>query len=184
MNPVESRLPDGHQWLRVADPVWENPLDPSFAERTGGRWNPPNSYPTLYLNEDLDTARAQVVALFAGSPVAPEDLDEGFDLVVAGLPRDQIAADCVSDQGLEAVGLPVTYPRYGNGRPVGHDVCQAVGAAVEGVGLRGVRARSAVTGSEGREFAWFPARASSKARMIERVPFEEWWYSKPEILSG
>ena len=41
-------LPDAHVWWRIADPAWTNPLDPSFAQRQGGRWNPPDSFPTLY----------------------------------------------------------------------------------------------------------------------------------------
>lgn len=170
-------LPDGHPWLRVADPVWLDPLDPSYSEAFGGRWNPPESYPTLYLNEDLPTARAQVDALLRDSPVSPEDLDGGFDLVVATLPRSQEVADAVSEEGLESLGLPGTYPRYGNGRPVRHDACQPVGMAVRDAGLRGVHARSAATeDGAGRELAWFPARASSRATLVERLSFRDWWY--------
>ncbi len=175
MNPKVERLPDGYAWLRVADPTWTDPLDSSYAAATGGRWNPRASFPTLYLNEDLETARAQVVALLDGSPVYPEDLDPGFDLVIATLPRSQEVADCVSVDGLEAVDLPATYPRYANGRPVRHDVCQPIGAHVHDIGLRGVRARSAVL-EDGRELAWFPAKESSRATMRDRFGFEEWWY--------
>lgn len=171
------RLADGHRWLRVADPAWDNPLDPGFARDRGGRWNPPGSFPTLYLNEDLETARAQVSKLLEGSPVAPDDLDPGFDLVVATLPRTQTAADAATGPGLEALGLPVTYPRYGNGRPVHHEVCQPVGEAVYRAGLRGVYARSAATSEgSGRELAWFPARETSNATLVETLGFEEWWY--------
>ena len=45
-------LPGDHVWWRIADPAWSNPLDPDFAWRRGGRWNPPDSFPVLYLNED------------------------------------------------------------------------------------------------------------------------------------
>ena len=173
-------MPDGHRWLRVADPLWEDPLDPSFAEVFGGRWNPPGSFPTLYLNEDLRTARAQVTALLRESPVTPDDLDQGFDLVVATLPRSQDVADAVSGDGLEALGLPETYPKYRNGRPVRHDVCQPVGRSVREAGLRGVHARSAATDDgSGRELAWFPARESSKATLEERIPYRDWWYEPP-----
>lgn len=172
------RLRDGQEWLRVADPAWGDPLDPSYAAEAGARWNPPNSFPTLYLNEDLPTARAQVVKLFEGSPIEPEDLDSGFDLVLATLPRSQEAADASSDEGLEALGLPETYPRHPNGRPVRHETCQPVGAEVHARGLRGVYARSAVTvDGEGRELAWFPARADSKARLVRRLGFRDWWFS-------
>lgn len=177
MTPRVEQLPDGHEWFRVVDPDWVDPLDPSFAGANGGRWNPPGSHPTLYLNEDVATARSQVAKLLEGSPVQPDDLDPGFDLVVATLPRSQDVADAVSDEGLEALGLPVTYPRHGNGRPVQHEVCQPVGMLVYEAGLRGVHARSAADwNGGGRELAWFPARSSSRASLVGRRRFEEWWY--------
>lgn len=177
MTPRVERLSDGHEWLRVADPDWADPLDPSFAAEQGGRWNPPGSHLTLYLNEDMPTARAQVNKLLEGSSVEPEDLDPGFDLVLATLPRSQDVADAMSEEGLEALGLPASYPRYGNGRPVRHDVCQPVGVAVYEAGLRGIHARSAVDDSgDGRELAWFPARTTSRALLVSRLPFEDWWY--------
>lgn len=172
-------LPDGHLWLRVADPAWDDPLDPSFAATHGGRWNPPESFPTLYLNEDLHTARAQVLALLRGSPVDPDDLDDGFDLVTATLPRSQEVADAVSDDGLEQLGLPDTYPRYRNGRPVRRDACQPIGASVKQAGLRGIHARSAATeDGSGRELAWFPARETSRATLERRLGYRDWWYNE------
>ncbi|HJQ76158.1 MAG TPA: RES family NAD+ phosphorylase [Acidimicrobiia bacterium] len=182
MNPVIETLPDGHSWLRVADPSWADPLDPSYAREHGGRWNPPGSFPTLYLNEDLTTARAQISALLSGSPVEPDDLDVGFDLVVASLPRSQEVADAVTGTGLRALGLPDSYPRHSNGRPVRHGTCQPVGAGVAAAGLRGVHARSAATeDGSGRELAWFPARESSRATLLERLSFRDWWHRQPEI---
>lgn len=181
MNPVVIRLRDGHEWLRVADPGWADPLDPSFAAEWGGRWNPPNSFPTLYLNEDLATARAQIVKLLEGSPVEPDDLDPGFDLVLTTLPRSQDAADAFTGEGLSALGLPETYPQFRNGRPVRHETCQPVGEQVQALGLRGLLARSAVMPEEiGRELAWFPARADSRATLVGRLSFTEWWF--PETL--
>lgn len=171
-------LPDGYPWLRVADPSWEDPLDPSYAGTHGGRWNPPGSFPTLYLNEDLPTARAQVTALLRGSPVEPDDLDDGFDLVKATLPRSQEVADAASDAGLTALGLPETYPHHRNGRPVRHETCQPIGEMVKTADLRGVRARSAAThDGSGRELAWFPARETSRATSITRLSYREWWYA-------
>jgi hypothetical protein len=178
---VVTRIEDGHRWLRVADPPWNDPLDPTYAATRGGRWNPPTSYPTLYLNEDMETAREQVVALLRGSPVTPDDLDPGFDLVVATLPRSQDVADAVGVAGLEALGLPATYPRHVNGKPIRHDVCQPIGQAVKEAGLRGVHARSAATDDGGgRELAWFPARDSSTATLEVRLPFRDWWYDSSD----
>ena len=55
---LRETLPDAHVWWRIADPAWTNPLDPSFAQRRGGRWNPPGSFPTLYPSEDAGTSFA------------------------------------------------------------------------------------------------------------------------------
>ena len=177
MIPKAEMLPDGHRWLRVADARWADPLDPSFAAHQGGRWNPPRSHPTLYLNEDMQTARSQIVALLHGSPIDPDDLDAGYDLIEATLPRGQEVANAIDDDGLAGLGLPATYPRYSNGRPIRHDVCQPIGKIIYDEGLRGVHARSAATeDGSGRELAWFPARESSQARMVRRLSFREWWH--------
>ncbi len=178
ISPVRIRLRDEQRWLRVADAGWHNPLDPSFAQRRGGRWNPPSSYPTLYLNQDIETARSQIRHMLEGSPVRPEDLDPPYDLVVVTLPAHQVAADAVTDVGLKALGLPSTYPLDEIGALVPREACQPVGGAVKDEGLRGIHARSATTtDGSGRELAWFPARPSSKARPVgDPIPFDRWWY--------
>jgi len=184
VNPIVHSLSDGHVWLRVADRSWLDPLDPTYAATHGGRWNPPRSYPTLYLNEDLPTARAQIATLFEGSPVQPDDLDDGFDLVMATLPRSQDVADAIGDEGLDRLGLPDTYPRHRNGKPVRREVCQQIGQLVHDVGLRGVHARSArFDDGSGRELAWFPARETSKATAIRRLVFREWWHADDVEIS-
>ncbi len=179
MTPLVVRLPDGRRWLRVAQRDWQDPLDPTFAERRGGRWNPPGSFPALYLNADLHTARAQVRALLDGQPVAPEDLDdEAYPLLAVTLPRRQAVADAVSPDGLSALGLPASYP-LDRGRRIRWGVCQPIGAAVSAAGLRGVSSRSAATSDgSGRELAWFPARGTSRARRVgHAAPFAVWWYA-------
>lgn len=171
-------LPDGHEWVRIADPSWEDPLDPSYAARFGGRWNPPDSHPTLYLNEDLDTARMNLRRFIADWPYEPEDLrhDNGPVLVAATLPRDQRVADVHTDAGVRAVGLAETYPLDPNGELVGHDRCQRIGLEAERAGLRGVRCRSArAPGSGGRELAWFPATSRSRAHHRWTRTFDEWF---------
>jgi RES domain len=176
VEPVAVPLPARHHWLRVADEAWADPLDPTFAEQHGGRWNPPGSYPTLYLNQDLATAKAQVHRLLAGWPVDPEDLDPPWVLVTAELPLRQRAADARTDAGLAALGLPPTYPGEADGSEIPHVRCQAIGATVHEAGLHGVWCRSAATpDGSGRELAWFP-RPGARARPVGRpVPFPEWW---------
>jgi hypothetical protein len=36
-------VPDGHGWLRVADPTWDDPIDTSYSVAVGGRCNPPRT---------------------------------------------------------------------------------------------------------------------------------------------
>jgi hypothetical protein len=109
-------VPDGHEWLRVVDPVWTDPIDASHSMENGGRWNPPRSWAALYLNFDLDTARLQVLRLLEGTPFLADDLaDDAFDLVAVMLPNSQTALDVVSEVGVAAVGLPASYPATGTG---------------------------------------------------------------------
>jgi hypothetical protein len=178
ISPIPRRLPNTKQWFRVADEKWDHPLDPGFAQRFGGRWNPPNSHPTLYLNEDLHTARAQIARMLDRSPVRPDDLDPPYVLITATLPARQVVSDAVTDVGLDALGLPMTYPVNDVGDTVPHTTCQPIGSAVKDEGLRGVHTRSAATpDGTGRELSWFPARTSSKAIPIgDPISFSEWWY--------
>ncbi|HSN57677.1 MAG TPA: RES family NAD+ phosphorylase [Candidatus Sulfomarinibacteraceae bacterium] len=172
-------LPDGHVWLRIAEVGWSDPLDPTFAAVRGGRWNPPNSHRTLYLNEDRTTARLNLRSFIGGWPYEPEDLrdDTGPVLVRATLPAGQRVADAHSRAGVAALGLPAGYPLDGVGGLVTHAVCQPIGVAAKEAGLRGVRARSArAPEGAGRELAWFPATARSRARLLGVETFETWYW--------
>lgn len=178
MQLLRERMPDDHVWWRIADPAWRGPLDPCFASRHGGRWNPPGSFPVLYLNQDLSTARENLRAFISRWPYGPEDLrdDTGPTLVGCVLPRRQVVCDAQSDDGLDAAGLPATYPLYDDGGPVPRETCQAIGVRAQTAGLRGVHARSAQTRhGAGRELAWFPASRRSTARGVEAMPFTKWF---------
>jgi hypothetical protein len=159
-------------WLRVADPDWDDPLSGSYAERVGGRWNPPSSFRTLYLSADLETAQLQLDKMLRDSPVRVEDLDgDAYVLVAATLPRNQTCADALSEPGLEALRLPPTYPVDARGRDVTHATCQSIGHAVHDRGLRGVACRSACTADgRGTELAWFPATSRSHAHPVWNAP--------------
>ena len=173
-------LPDHHTWWRIADPAWRNPLDPGFAARRGGRWNPPGRFPTLYLNEDKVTARLNLRAFIAQWPYEPEDLreDTGPVLIGATLPRRQSVCDAHSRSGIQSAGLPSTYPLTKGGALVGHAECQMIGERAKSMGLHGVRARAAqVRDGAGRELAWFPATMRSVARLTGRLTFDAWFWS-------
>jgi hypothetical protein len=172
---IDVVLPDGHVWLRITRPHYSDPFDTSHARRRGARWNPPDSWPTLYLNEDLATVHAQVRHLFVGRGVEPDDLDDDapIRLAAATLPSRQRVADVVSPAGVAAVGLPEEYPLDGRGRLVSHDVTQAVGAEVHAAGRRGVWCRSA--SGTGHELAWFPAaRSVARPYWPAPLPFGSW----------
>jgi hypothetical protein len=173
-------LPNRWIWWRIADRAWRNPLDPSFAQKRGGRWNPPGSFPTLYLNEDQVTARLNLRAFINQWPYEPEDLrsDTGPILVGATLPRAQLVCDVHSPEGVRGVGLPKTYPLDANGEPISRARCQPIGVHVKEAGLRGVRTRSAPSrDGAGRELAWLPATNRSVATHTTALPFEQWYWS-------
>lgn len=177
---ITERLRDGHRWLRVADPTWGDPLDPGFAAERGGRWNPAATFPVLYLNEDLVTARVNASRFFDGKPYRPEELrdDAAPMLVEATLPRSQTVADLHTATGVRDVGLPASYPLDRRGRLVSHRVCQKVGQAIHDAGLRGVLCRSARTPfGAGRELAWFPAGRRSHAHAQAVHLFSAWFWA-------
>ncbi|MFN8024411.1 MAG: RES family NAD+ phosphorylase [Acidimicrobiales bacterium] len=172
-------VPDGHVWFRIAQATWADPLDASWAGATGGRWNPPASFPTLYVNEDRTTARANMQLFAARWPYEPEDLrpDAAPVLVSLTLPRGQEVADVHTPEGVAAARLPATYPLDSRGAVVEHTRCQPVGVEAHEAGLRGVRCRAArLPLGAGRELAWFPATVRSRAKEIDREPFDRWFW--------
>ena len=172
-------LVDGHSWLRIADAEWSDPLDPTYAQRKGGRWNAPGSHATLYLNEDILTARVNLIAFVSRWPYEPEDLrnDTGPVLVEARLPRHQTVVDVHTADGVAAVGLPNTYPLARSGEVIPHERCQLVGSAVKEAEFRGVLCRSANQPlGAGRELAWFPASRRSRATHLGSTPYEDWFW--------
>ncbi len=177
--PHRTTLPAGHRWWRVADESWADPLDASWADRVGGRWNTPGDGPTLYLNADVPTARAQIARLLSDTALDPEDLrdDAPYVLVPVALPGQQRVADATTDTGLAAIGLPRTYPRRPSGGEVAWSACRRAARAIRDAGLRGVLARSAALDDHRlRELAWFPARGVHARRAGDAVPFAEWRY--------
>jgi RES domain len=159
--------------LRVADPDWLDPLDPTLAAQPPGqRWNPPG-LPCLYLNADMITARANVNRLYDGLPYGPEDLDpaEAPILIEVSIPRGT-AADALGNSGLLDMGLPASYPQDGGAGIVSHAICQPIGRAAFDAGLDGVAARSAAPGGN-RELAWFPRGLVPTT--VATMRFEDWW---------
>ena len=165
----------GGRYLRVADPAWARPLDGRYARDRGGRWNPPGSFPVVYLFGAIDVARSFVLARFEGLPYSAFDLrvESGPDLVETEIRPDRFV-DVVTDEGCRAAGLPVTYPRTSRGGLVPHERCRPIGLAAWDQGEAGIACRSATArpADTGEELAWF-ARTGLRTR--RRRAFADWF---------
>jgi hypothetical protein len=166
-------------YFRVADPRWEDPLDGRYAAERGGRWNPPGSFPCVYLCRSVEVARANVHRKLAGQPYGPEDLrdDAAPILVSTRLPEDRYL-NVVTDAGCRSVGLPESYPRDNRGRIIGHSRCRRIGLDAWDRGLPGIACRSAAPGAPrgGEELAFFTRRAALRVRRTE--PFGAWFWGE------
>jgi RES domain-containing protein len=168
----------GGTYLRVADPAWRNPLDGAHAMRNGGRWNPPGTFPVVYLCESVEVARANVYRLLVDQPYGPEDLRPAAApvLVATRVPPDRYV-DLLSPRGLESAGLPRTYPRDARGRRIGWSRSQRVGVAAWEQDHRGIACRSAAPNAPegGEELAWFQ-RGRRRLPVSSRRRFDDWFW--------
>jgi RES domain len=164
----------GGPYLRVADPDWEDPLDGRYAAERGGRWNPPESFPVVYLCRSIEVARANVDRRLRGQPYGPEDLrpEAGPVLVRTRVPEDRYL-NAITEAGLRDLGLPKTYPLDSRRRIVPHSRCQPIGLRARDAGLPGVAARTAAA-TVGEELAYFGRR---KLRRGAVRSFEQWFWS-------
>ena len=159
----------------MADPAWADPLDGRYAAQRGGRWNPPESFPVVYLCASVAIARAYVYRKLEGQPYGPEDLrsESAPVLVRARVPEDRYL-NVVTDAGCRDAGLPRTYPLDGRRRIVPWRRCQPIGLRAWEAGLPGVAARSAA--GDGEELAYFGRR---KLRRSAIRRFEDWFWESP-----
>jgi RES domain len=166
------------RFVRVADPAWRQPLDPSYAAGRGGRWNPPESFPVLYLCASPAVARDVVLGRFAGLPYGLLDLrsDRRPVLIETDVPSHR-ALDVVSDAGCRAASLPVTYPYDARGRKVGWRRTQPIGTTAWDQGERSIACRSAAVprGGDGEELAWFVRGRTDRLAVSARRSFDEWF---------
>jgi hypothetical protein len=168
----------GGRYLRVADPSWPRPLDGSVAAERGGRWNPPGSFPVVYLCSKVETARANVLRRFAGLPYSPLDLlPERRPILVETNVRVHRAVDIVTDAGCRAAGLPTTYPHESDGSEVGWDRCRPIGQAAWDQGETSIACRSAAArpGKPGEELAWLVHADGDRLRVTRRRAFDDWF---------
>lgn len=166
----------GGDYLRVANPSWEDPLDGAYARDAGGRWNAPESFPVVYLNRAIEVARANVRRLFAGQPYGPEDLDpREAPVLVETLVAEDDYVDVVSDAGCRAAGLPASYP-WEDGEPIPHDRCQPIGRRAWDEGWPGIACRSAAPGCDhgDEELAWFQRETELPVSAVRA--FDDWFW--------
>jgi RES domain len=168
----------GGPYERVADPAWLRPLDPRFAQERGGRWNPPRSFPVVYLCADRDVARAVVLRRFEGLPYGVVDLlpSRAPVLIATDVPEGRLV-DVVDDAGCRATGLPASYPLDGRGRTIAWARTQPVGETAWEQGERGIACRSSAMArrERGEELAWFVRGSADRLRIDRRRAFEDWF---------
>ena len=171
------RVRRGGAYFRIADPAWVDPLDAAYSVARGGRWNPPGSFPVLYLNRDLQTSRANLARKFVGRPYGPEMLDPAqAPLLIQSAVRDTDFVDAVTDEGCTDLGLPVTYPVDEDGNEVGWDRCQPIGRHAWDAGEAGIACRSAATRDRAAEELALFRRAGDRALLVvRRRTFDEWF---------
>lgn len=162
------KIKRGGRNYRVCDPTWSDPCDASQAQRFGGRWNAPGSFPVLYLNADIATARANALRRYDGEAFTLWDLNP------SERPQLQIVTitacwpvDAVTTAGLRSIGLTDEYPKGASWK-----ACQKIGQRAHDAGMAGVAYRSAALDG-GEELALFELRAL-KAR-VQRLRFDEWF---------
>jgi hypothetical protein len=169
----------GGGYCRLVLPGWADALDSGYSLRAGGRWNAAASFGALYLNDSVALARLQASHRLARLPYGIEDLDpsEQHDLVSVEVAVLEVL-DCVSDAGLQAVGLPDSYPRDPSGKPVPWRECQPVGQAAFDDGTPGLACRSAATGAadSDEELAVFATRSAAVTETA-RLSFEDWFWA-------
>jgi RES domain-containing protein len=168
----------GGEYLRVADPDWLDPLDPRHAQLRGGRWNPPDSFPVVYLCGSIEVARANVYRKLEGQPYGPEDLDpRAAPILVATRVREGRFADLVTARGLSSAGLPATYPLDSRRRRIPWSRCQPVGLESWELGHPGIACRTAAptAPARGEELAWFQ-RGRRRLRRGQVRRFDDWFW--------
>jgi len=123
-------------WFRHQASNWRYSSPGAGARSHGGRWNPAQSFPTLYLAEDDGVAFAELQRLADKNGISPSDM----------LPRDLLSYDVELEdvidlrelEAQETVGLKDI-----EGELTPLKLCQDIGAVANHLGREGVLAPSA-----------------------------------------
>lgn len=144
------------------------PLSGEGARIAGGRWNPPNSFPVLYMGLDLETIVAEFYRAAQRHGRPPEDF----------LPRKLCRYDVRLSAALDLREQPVlSAVELTDADLRGNDLraCQAIGEAAHYLGLEGILAPSAV--GPGVILATFYSKL--RGGSFVRDVAEELWTSPP-----
>lgn len=165
------------RYYRVADPTWADPFSGAYSQARGGRWNIPNTFPVVYLNRDIPTARAFVRSKLRDLPYGPELLHprRAPVLLATDLARNAYV-DVVTGAGCVAAGLPATYPLNEAGVPVPWAQCQPIGQRAWDAGEPGIACRSAALPGGLEELAYFTGPDTARLEESRRWPFDEWFW--------
>lgn len=162
-----SRPFNGHAWRHVR-PEYP-PLSGEGARAVGGRWNPPASFPTLYLGLDVTVVTAEFYRHLARQGLRAED----------ALPRVMYQYDIRLSRIVD-LRSPTAWPDLDltAERIRGPDLrrCQAVGDAVHYLGMEGLLAPSAT--GEGEVLTIFLDRQAPESALY--VGESETWTVPPE----
>jgi RES domain-containing protein len=148
--------------------VRRDPRSGLGARINGGRWNPPESFSTLYLADSVETVAREFLRIARRQGVRPEDF----------LPRDlytfevqlEAVVDLRTPEARRRVGLSDAELRSDDPR-----ACRAIGEAAHDLDFEGVTAPSA-TGS-GEVLAVFLERLRRSSRVEPTA--RELWESPP-----
>jgi RES domain-containing protein len=137
------------------------PVSGEGARIVGGRWNPPDSFPTLYLASTAKTAIEEVGRAFAAQGRA---LDEAVGLVLYDFEVELSAVlDLRNPADLGSVGLSLSEIQSRD-----RSKCQAVGDAAHFVGLEGVWAPSGT--GRGEVLAVFTDKQRPSSLVVPNPP--------------
>src|SRR6266511_1404509 len=153
---VSSFVGEGYRHMGPGYP----PLSGEGARVRGGRWNPPNSFPTLYLALDLETLGAEFHRAAEREGLQPEAL------LPRRVYRYEIRLAAVLDlrdaRALDAAGLTDADIESDDLR-----ACQAVGEAGHYLGSEGILAPSAVGPGDVLAIFYSRLRAGSSVTHFE-----------------
>jgi hypothetical protein len=176
LTPRTVDLPDQRVWLRIADPAWANPLGQhSLKSRgTGGMHRVRTQ---RFASMQMSSQHACRSNECAQARPSPRKISQTTHILSSRQQLPPTSARRMSS-GVEAVGLPTTYPLDDEGKSVPHQRCRPIGQLLFDAGLNGVWCRSACSeDGRGRELAWFARSQMATTLWDQPLPFGRWRYA-------